>query len=161
MKYSNLCRQYFWLYNVIVFFQRTLSFFITKITKWRTICSFNDWINKTTRSNSYKLLIGCDPFHSLFLLLTISLKQLFKSALQNFSKVIRKDLWRSSSSKITRCNLSRKDFIKVKFFRTILSRTTFGEFFASGVGFAQPYQNKSIYFGSLMNKYLTGVIRDI
>ena len=82
--------------------------------------------------------MNCDPFHSLFLLLTISLKQLFRSALQNFAKV-KKRLVMEFFSESHRLQLIKKGLHQrffpetfVNFFRKILSRTTFSECFCFG-----------------------------
>ena len=106
--------------------------------------------------NSYILLINCDPSESVFLLLTISLKQLLRSALQNFVKVKRKDLWWSSSSKGTCCNLSRKDFIKglsCEIFQNNSFQNNFRRMFLfRELALRRPIKTKSIWFGSLNKK---------
>ena len=102
------------------------------------------------------MLINCDPSHSVFLLLTISLKQLLRSALQNFVKVKRKDLWWSSSSKGTCCNISRKDFIKglsceiCEIFQNNSFQNNFRRMFLfRELALRRSIKTKSIWFGSL------------
>ena len=124
MKYLDLCRQYFWRdYNLIMFFQRTLSCFITKITLWRTICSFDAWISKTTWWNSYILLISCDPFHWRFLLITICESHMKIIVIEFFFERHRLQF----NKKELRQRFFPLTF--VKFFRKILSRTTFSKWF--------------------------------
>ena len=116
----------------------------------KKICSFDAWINKTTRCNSYTLLINCDPFQSVFLLLTISLLTAVQECSPKFCESRKKRLVMEFFLEKHRLQqLSRKDFIKGSFLWNLwnFSEQFFLEqlsanVFVSGVGLAQPYQNK-------------------
>lgn len=91
-------------------------------------------------------------FHSFFLSLAISLKQLYRNVLQNFAKVMRKQLRWSSSSKGTGSNLSGRVFIKgyflwqfLKFFRTASFQSNFRRMFW-GLALRSPIKTASIWF---------------
>ena len=94
------------------------------------------------------LLIKTPSIHSVFPLFAISLKQLFRSILQNFADVIRKCLYWCSSLKTKAANIQEKtsskflsceicEIFQNRFFLEQLSANVS----VSGVGPAQPYQS--------------------